>query len=558
MDNSITFQQFRDEWIEEIITGNPSTVELGRRFAKKLLVHWLELDESSDDIVYCDGSGDGGIDIAYLSRKEVGEDTSGKDDIAEKAGDTWFLVQSKYGSAFSGTTTLLKETQKIMDTLDGHTKRLSSLSEVLLERLKIFRSQASESDKLTLVFAIEEPLTEAERRTVEDIRVLGRNRLGTIFDVEEVSIDNIYQRNKDSFSKAPITFLMKAKLDENAGEGVLVGTAKLMDLYDFLKEYRAKTGELDRLYEKNVRRFLGLRGKVNKAIKKTLLDEPERFGLYNNGITIVVQNYDKDGEDHLLGEPYIVNGCQTTRTIWEVLFNKLESGGRGTKAVETQQWLSKLKDGMVIIKVVKVGTDNADLLREITQFTNTQNAIREKDFLALTSSFQQLAREMANHHNIFLEIQRGGWESQKAYQKQNSSTQQFKVWVNAFDLIKVFGAGWIGEVGTALAENSPFLPNGTVFKQIMDSNFALDDLYAAYLLYTYSNKFQFGRAAEKPSRGPTRFLFYRIVVELLKSAMTEANIEISNQNITKSLLKLFKKYSNSDKENPFSTVVICL
>jgi hypothetical protein len=70
MSQSIDFEAFRNEWLEDIIQGNPSTVELGNRFSRKLIAHWLDVDESSDDIVYCDGAGDGGIDIAYLNRSQ--------------------------------------------------------------------------------------------------------------------------------------------------------------------------------------------------------------------------------------------------------------------------------------------------------------------------------------------------------------------------------------------------------------------------------------------------------------------------------------------------------
>ncbi|HEY9632084.1 MAG TPA: hypothetical protein V6D14_01675 [Coleofasciculaceae cyanobacterium] len=111
-----------------------------------MITQWIEVDESSDDIVYCDGSGDGGIDIAYLNRGE------GADEGAEE-GDSWYLVQSKYGKAFAGSGTLLQEAKKIIDTLDGKRNNLSSLAQDLLERLLTFRSKASERDKLILVFA---------------------------------------------------------------------------------------------------------------------------------------------------------------------------------------------------------------------------------------------------------------------------------------------------------------------------------------------------------------------------------------------------------------------
>ena len=107
-----------------------------------------------------------------------------------------------------------------------------------------------------------------------------------------------------------------------SGKDLLVGSVSLLNLYDFLKNYRAQTGDLDRLYEKNVRRWLGIRGRVNKAIQQTLKVAPERFGLYNNGITIVVADFTphEDGTLELI-EPYVVNGCQTTRTIGKCAIN---------------------------------------------------------------------------------------------------------------------------------------------------------------------------------------------------------------------------------------------
>ncbi len=125
-----------------------------------------------------------------------------------------------------------------------------------------------------------------------------------------------------------------------SGPDLLVGSVGLLNLYKFLQRYREQTGDLDRIYEKNVRRFLGGRGKVNKAMQNTLRDAPEKFGLYNNGITIVVNNYHQADDHVTIAEPYIVNGCQTTRTIWEVFHNRLSAGGTGVNP-ETEAWKNK-------------------------------------------------------------------------------------------------------------------------------------------------------------------------------------------------------------------------
>ncbi|MGI8551455.1 MAG: AIPR family protein, partial [Dehalococcoidia bacterium] len=180
MGEVVSFEDFRDSWLTDVREGDPSSTEIGHRFARKLLSQWRDLDDTSDDLVYCDGAGDGGIDIAHLYRGEGAD--SEADGTTE--GHFWYLVQSKYGSAFRGAGTLLEEGQKLVDTLDGQRLRLSSLAEGLLERLTAFRRQASERDRIILVFATELPLTSDQKRALEDVRAIGRARLGSIFDVE--------------------------------------------------------------------------------------------------------------------------------------------------------------------------------------------------------------------------------------------------------------------------------------------------------------------------------------------------------------------------------------
>ena len=47
MPTTLSFDAYRSEWLRDIEEGSPSTVELGRRFAHKLVSDWLELDEAA-------------------------------------------------------------------------------------------------------------------------------------------------------------------------------------------------------------------------------------------------------------------------------------------------------------------------------------------------------------------------------------------------------------------------------------------------------------------------------------------------------------------------------
>jgi hypothetical protein len=542
MDDMVSFEDFRSQWLIDITEGNPTNVELGNRFAHKIVTQWLDINDASTDLVYCDGSGDGGIDIAYLDR---GEDGEGAEDVT--TGHKWYLIQSKYGRAFQGINTLLTEGQKVIDTLDGKRTKLSSLAEGLLERLTTFRKNASENDQIILVFAAERALSEDEKRAMGDLRAIGRERLGPIFEVESVSIETIYKRTLEEAAAIALNRL-SVPIHSNvvkSDEDLWVGSISLLDLYSFLRTYRDQTEDLDQLYEKNLRRFLGGRGKVNKGIQETLKSAPEKFGLYNNGITIVVTDVKlSDGNVVELIDPYVVNGCQTTRTIWEVCHQRLEAGGTGSNP-ELEEWRQKAQKGLVVTKIVKVGNDGDRLLQAITRYTNSQNAIREKDFLALTSDFQTWARMMAERYDVFLEIQRGGWDSRKALQKQKPTIKQFKKTANAFDLLKVYGSGWLGEAGIAFGKNPPFLPNGSIFKRIINQegldegeHFGVEDLYAAFILQCVADGFKFGRGADRNSRRQTRFLFYMVVLDLLKEVLSRADINASHKNLSESIIKL--------------------
>ena len=521
--HDVTFHQFCEEWLSEFREGDMSSFEKGWRFAEKLVRQWLEVNAEDQDMVICDGSGDGGIDIAYLHRPEVDDDTA-------QDGHIWYLFQSKYGSAFHGADTILVEGQKVITTLAGENDKVSNTTRQLLESLNNFRKQASERDRIILVFATERPISESDRRALQNLRTIGRDSIGPLFDVEDISLHTIWEI-RDAASQTPLSLEIKGNFVDPSS-GLRVGTIPLIAIYEFLKAYRAKTGNLDQLYEKNVRQFLGSRRKINRGIAKTLKNEPELFGLYNNGITIVVSGFSTSASDGscVLFDPYVVNGCQTTKTIWEVLQSRLDAGGTGYSA-EGSDWRSRADRGVVVTKIVK--SDSAKIA-DITRFTNSQNAVREQDFLALDNLFAKWAETMAEEYDIFLEIQRGGWESRRAYQKNHPESRQFTQYANAFDLIKVYGAGWLCEPGYAFGRNAAFLPGGSIFDKITKPEpIDAEDLYAAYRLQDLARQFKFGRGKEvKPSRRVSRFFYYFVAIEMLRDVLKRENHGFSSKDIT--------------------------
>jgi hypothetical protein len=127
-----------------------------------------------------------------------------------------------------------------------------------------------------------------------------------------------------------------------------------------------------RLLEQNVRVFLQAGGGVNKGIRSTLMNEPQMFFAFNNGLTATAEDIQLEtGPEGLiitsLRNLQIVNGGQTTASI-HAASRKKEADLTG---VAVQMKLS-------IIAPEKI----EDLVPKISEFANTQNKVNAADFFA--------------------------------------------------------------------------------------------------------------------------------------------------------------------------------
>lgn len=136
----------------------------------------------------------------------------------------------------------------------------------------------------------------------------------------------------------------------------------LADLYD-------RHGE--RLLEQNVRTFLQFRGKINKGIKRTILQEPHMFIAYNNGLTVTAEKVTlSEDKSHLLSitNMQIVNGGQTTASLF---------------TTRAQEGKDKLKDVYVQVKLTVIPEDKVEVIVPlISEYANTQNKVSAADFFS--------------------------------------------------------------------------------------------------------------------------------------------------------------------------------
>jgi hypothetical protein len=151
----------------------------------------------------------------------------------------------------------------------------------------------------------------------------------------------------------------------------------LADLYD---EYGG------RLLEQNVRAFLSTRVKVNRGIRDTIMNEPDRFLAYNNGISAVAAQIETVALPGgglgvaRLHDLQIVNGGQTTASIHAA-------------AKKDRADVSHV-DVQAKITIVDRDEEYATIVRDISRFANTQNRISEAD-LAANDPFHVRVEELS-------------------------------------------------------------------------------------------------------------------------------------------------------------------
>jgi hypothetical protein len=127
-----------------------------------------------------------------------------------------------------------------------------------------------------------------------------------------------------------------------------------------------------RLLEQNVRTFLQARGNVNKGIRDTIINEPEMFFAYNNGITSTAESVEtKMTSEGLLitkiNDLQIVNGGQTTASLFH------------TKRKDK----TDLSQIFVQMKLTVINSeDSVRIVPKISEYANTQNKVDAADFFS--------------------------------------------------------------------------------------------------------------------------------------------------------------------------------
>lgn len=160
------------------------------------------------------------------------------------------------------------------------------------------------------------------------------------------------------------------------------------------------------LFDKNVRDFLGIKGRigsVNKSMVATLKNTEQRnnFFLFNNGITIICDKigevYRDKGDSFIdVDNPKIVNGCQTTNSICMVINEELSKN-------DGKEILANFRKIFVLVKFYEIDrSKEEELYNNIVKYTNSQTPVKMDDFIAQENYFLNLQTEFENKGFLLL------------------------------------------------------------------------------------------------------------------------------------------------------------
>ncbi|AWK85003.1 AIPR family protein [Azospirillum thermophilum] len=241
--------------------------------------------------------------------------------------------------------------------------------------------------------------TTARKTTAREITAAFRTLKRTVDDtgffsdvvVVPVDRDHIIEMwdNADGPVEANLTVFASAPFPKTPGvEESYVVTARAKD---FVRNVLSdKNDNLQkRIFEQNVRDYIGADAEVNAEILETLshADKQKRFGMLNNGITIVSPDVRVQGNEFYLRNFQIVNGCQTSHLLFE-----------------SRKELSE--DVTVMLKVIE--TSEPAVVDEIVRSTNRQTKVQDDQFLATLDCMRSIekffnARGADEEHRLYFE-----------------------------------------------------------------------------------------------------------------------------------------------------------
>ena len=341
-----------------------------RALAALVLMMKCGLDASVSCNHITDGFHDMGIDAIYL-------------DEAQKQ---LFLVQSKWRENGKGAISqgemqaFIEGVHRIIDLeLDGANEKIQAKKSDIEFALTEFGYQIHS----VYIHTGDSSLNEYARRPLNRLFSATNDEVDTLVVFDEILYQDIYTylatgQDSESIDLDDVILFNWGKISFPYLE--IYGTISASALGKWYQEYG------NRLFAKNIRFYKG-NTDVNDGIRKTLLEEPEKFFYYNNGIKLLCKKIHRKALESTdtstglfkLEGVSLVNGAQTTGCI-------------GSIYIDNPELVSNAK---VLIQIVDLSQAEETVDKQITKLSNTQNRIENRDFASLDPTQERIRQELS-------------------------------------------------------------------------------------------------------------------------------------------------------------------
>lgn len=210
---------------------------------------------------------------------------------------------------------------------------------------------------------------------------------------------------------------------QNQSERAFLCNLNGYDLAKLNNKYASTEIGKNILFGQNLRESLEAKSKTYKAMKNTIDTEPEKFWYYNNGITIIAEEFDANKKKNddcntvdfiKINNFSIINGAQTTSSLGAYL--KEAEMDRDDEKIEN------LKKVYVLTRILEI--TKPQLRDNIAIYNNMQNPITSRDMVANREEQRRLHEWLITGEkpHIYVEIRRGTEKPSGLKLKKHQST----------------------------------------------------------------------------------------------------------------------------------------
>lgn len=247
-----------------------------------------------------------------------------------------------------------------------------------------------------------------EPARIERLRASFRTELEemNIFDPKTIAIEMVGARDLQQWYRAATTAVeveiefprnVVMPSNEHVEEAYIgyIDAGNLLNLY-VSRDADAEVVGINRaVFFDNIRDY-DAKSKINLAIKESVrTGGGAEFVFRNNGITVVSKNIDRTGDRFRLEDFQIVNGCQTSNVIFDLVYGE-DGEGESDEGLRTS----------IQVPFRLIGSKDDEFVSSIIVGTNRQNPVRDEQFWALRpfmKSFEEYCRSLDAEEIIYFE-----------------------------------------------------------------------------------------------------------------------------------------------------------